>query len=125
PDKATIEVPSSVAGTVKDVRVKQGDRIKVGQVVLTLDDGAGAAAKAPKEGKGKTEPAGQPKPQPAAAASEGGISQEAPGAAGGVTDTESGGGAQKGAAERSRGTMDTPPDERFADHSQGSAARAD
>ena len=29
-----------VAGTVKDVRVKQGERVKVGQVVLTLDDGA-------------------------------------------------------------------------------------
>ena len=25
-DKATIEVPSSVAGTVKDVRVKQGEQ---------------------------------------------------------------------------------------------------
>src|SRR5919112_1318948 len=40
-DKATIEVPTSVAGTVKDVRVKQGERIKVGQVVLTLDSGGG------------------------------------------------------------------------------------
>ena len=29
-DKATIEVPSTVAGTVKDVRVKQGERVKVG-----------------------------------------------------------------------------------------------
>ena len=42
-DKATIEVPSSVAGTVQDVRVKQGERIKVGQVVLTVEDGAAAA----------------------------------------------------------------------------------
>lgn len=44
-DKATIEVPSSVGGTIKDIKVKQGDRIKVGQVVLTVEDGAGAAAK--------------------------------------------------------------------------------
>jgi len=36
-DKATIEVPTSVAGTVKDVRVKPGERVKVGQVVLTVD----------------------------------------------------------------------------------------
>ncbi len=43
-DKATIEVPSSVAGTVKDVRVKQGEKIKVGQVVLTVEDGAGGKA---------------------------------------------------------------------------------
>ncbi len=43
-DKATIEVPSSVAGTVIEVRITQGDRIKVGQVVLTVEDGAGAPA---------------------------------------------------------------------------------
>ena len=41
-DKATIEVPSSVAGTVGEVRVKPGDKVKVGQVVLTVDDGAAA-----------------------------------------------------------------------------------
>jgi pyruvate/2-oxoglutarate dehydrogenase complex dihydrolipoamide acyltransferase (E2) component len=38
-DKATIEVPSGVAGTVGEVLVKERDRIKVGQVVLTLSDG--------------------------------------------------------------------------------------
>ena len=36
-DKATIEVPSSVAGVVKEIRVKKGDKIKVGAVVLTVD----------------------------------------------------------------------------------------
>ena len=36
-DKATIEVPSSVAGTVSSVLVKAGDKAQVGQVVLTLD----------------------------------------------------------------------------------------
>src|SRR5262245_13001724 len=39
-DKATIEVPSSVAGVVKDIKVKQGDKVSVGAVVLTVDDGA-------------------------------------------------------------------------------------
>ena len=39
-DKATIEVPSTVAGTVKEIRVKKGDKIKVGAVVLTVDEGA-------------------------------------------------------------------------------------
>ena len=43
-DKATIEVPSTVAGTVKEVRVKQGDKIKVGAVVFTVDDAASTAA---------------------------------------------------------------------------------
>ena len=45
-DKATIEVPSSVSGVVKEVRIKQGERIKVGQVVLTLDNGAAPAKEA-------------------------------------------------------------------------------
>ncbi|HEU5401843.1 MAG TPA: dihydrolipoyllysine-residue acetyltransferase [Terriglobales bacterium] len=39
-DKAVVEVPSSVTGTVKDVLVKQGEKIKVGQVVFTVENGA-------------------------------------------------------------------------------------
>ncbi len=50
-DKATIEVPSSVAGVVKDIKVKAGDTVKVGAVVLTVEEasgnGAGAAAAKP------------------------------------------------------------------------------
>ena len=34
-DKATIEVPSSVAGTVKEIKVKAGDKVKVGQAILS------------------------------------------------------------------------------------------
>ena len=40
-DKAVVEVPSNVTGTVKDVLVKQGEKIKVGQVVFTVENGAG------------------------------------------------------------------------------------
>ena len=40
-DKATIEVPSPVAGRVQDVRVKEGDRIKVGDLVLVVDEAEG------------------------------------------------------------------------------------
>ena len=43
-DKATIEVPSSVAGVVKEIRVKQGQKVKVGEVVLTVDEAASASA---------------------------------------------------------------------------------
>ncbi len=39
-DKAVVEVPSSVSGVVKDVRVKEGDKLKVGQVIFTLEGGA-------------------------------------------------------------------------------------
>ena len=65
-DKATVEVPSSVAGVVKDIKVKAGDKVKVGAVILTVDDastpvgtgnGAGAAA-APKP-ETKAEPKSQ------------------------------------------------------------------
>jgi pyruvate dehydrogenase E2 component (dihydrolipoamide acetyltransferase) len=42
-DKATIEVPTSVAGTVSEVKVKPGEKISVGQVVLVIDGAKGAA----------------------------------------------------------------------------------
>src|SRR5688572_15852108 len=52
-DKAAIEVPSTVAGTVKEVRVKKGDKVKVGAVVLTVEEGAasgnGASGKKARE----------------------------------------------------------------------------
>jgi pyruvate dehydrogenase E2 component (dihydrolipoamide acetyltransferase) len=37
-DKATIEVPSSVAGTITAIKVKAGDKVKVGQAILSLAD---------------------------------------------------------------------------------------
>ena len=44
-DKAVVEVPSSVTGTVKEIRVKEGQKIKVGQVIFTVENGVGAKAK--------------------------------------------------------------------------------
>ncbi|MGC2473963.1 MAG: biotin/lipoyl-containing protein, partial [Candidatus Sulfotelmatobacter sp.] len=41
-DKAVVEVPSSVSGVVKEVRVKEGEKIKVGQVIFTLEGGTSA-----------------------------------------------------------------------------------
>src|SRR5438477_9265657 len=46
-DKATIEVPSTVAGKIKEIKVKAGDKVKVGQAILSVDDGAAAAAPPP------------------------------------------------------------------------------
>src|SRR5215831_4698885 len=62
-DKAVVEVPSSVSGTVKDVLVKQGEKVKVGQVVFTVENGAkgGRAPSAP-----KTEAPPNPTPETAA-----------------------------------------------------------
>lgn len=60
-DKATIEVPSTVAGKVAELKVKAGDKVKVGQVVLIVENGAGSAAQA------QAAPAAQSAPkQPAA-----------------------------------------------------------
>jgi pyruvate dehydrogenase E2 component (dihydrolipoamide acetyltransferase) len=52
-DKATIEVPSSVGGVVKDIRVKQGDKVQVGDTILSVEEsGAGAAKPAASEARG-------------------------------------------------------------------------
>ena len=53
-DKAVVEVPSSVSGTVQEIRVKEGDKIKVGQVIFTVD---GAEARASAESSGRAVPA--------------------------------------------------------------------
>ena len=36
-DKASMEIPSSSAGVVKEIRVKLGDKVKQGAVVLSLE----------------------------------------------------------------------------------------
>ncbi|MDY0742862.1 dihydrolipoyl dehydrogenase [Paucibacter sp. R3-3] len=46
-DKASMEIPSSAAGVVKEVSVKVGDKVKQGSVVLTLEASGEAAAAAP------------------------------------------------------------------------------
>jgi pyruvate dehydrogenase E2 component (dihydrolipoamide acetyltransferase) len=60
-DKATIEVPSSSSGVVKEIKVKAGEKVKVGQTIFTVDEnGAGAAAKT--EGAVATKPTGDAEP---------------------------------------------------------------
>ena len=57
-DKATIEVPSSADGVVKEVKVKPGEKVKVGQTIFIVDEnGAGASAAAPAEGAVAPKPA--------------------------------------------------------------------
>ena len=47
-DKASMEIPSSAAGVVKDLKVKLGDKVSEGSLVLLLEaSGAAAAAPAP------------------------------------------------------------------------------
>src|SRR6185503_7493735 len=46
-DKASMEIPSSSAGVVKEMKVKVGDKVSEGSLVLVLDGEGGAAAPTP------------------------------------------------------------------------------
>ncbi len=46
-DKATMEIPSPVAGVVKELKIKVGDKVAKGSLILILDEGAGSASVAP------------------------------------------------------------------------------
>ncbi len=47
-DKASMEIPSSAAGVVKEVKVKLGDKVKQGSIVLSLETADSGAVSAPK-----------------------------------------------------------------------------
>jgi dihydrolipoamide dehydrogenase len=63
-DKATIDVPSPAAGVVKEVKVKEGDKVSQGTILLVLDEAGGAktgqaAEKAGEKPKDEEKPAGK------------------------------------------------------------------
>ena len=62
-DKATMDVPAPAAGVVKDLRVKVGDKVSQGTLILTLEAAAAAAPAKP-----ATPPAAPAAPKPTAAA---------------------------------------------------------
>ncbi|MES2283914.1 MAG: dihydrolipoyllysine-residue acetyltransferase [Pseudomonadota bacterium] len=64
-DKASMEIPSSQAGVVKEIKVKLGDKVKQGSVVVSLEAEGGAPAAAP---AAASAPAAAAAPAPAAAA---------------------------------------------------------
>ena len=71
-DKATMDVPSPAAGVVREVRLKVGDKVSEGAVVLVLAAAAAAAAPSPQPspagGRGSTVgavDASSPQPSPA------------------------------------------------------------
>lgn len=43
-DKATMDVPSPAAGVVKDIKVKVGDAVSQGSLIVVLEASGGAAA---------------------------------------------------------------------------------
>lgn len=46
-DKASMEIPSSAAGVLKELKVKVGDTVNIGDLIAVLEGAAGAAAPAP------------------------------------------------------------------------------
>ncbi|MCC6869337.1 MAG: dihydrolipoyllysine-residue acetyltransferase [Burkholderiales bacterium] len=69
-DKATMDVPAPAAGVVKEVKLKPGDKVSEGSLVLLLEaaEGAAAAPATPAPAPAATPAAPAPAPQPAAAA---------------------------------------------------------
>src|SRR5262245_20608755 len=87
-DKATMEVPSSVGGVVKEIRVKVDSTVSEGDVVALIEAsdsstakaapsplpraGEAGAQRASGEGKSETPPQERPSPQPSPASGRGG-----------------------------------------------------
>ncbi|MDZ7705317.1 MAG: biotin/lipoyl-containing protein [Trueperaceae bacterium] len=69
-DKATLEVPASVAGRISKVLKKEGDTAEVGEVIAHISE-EGDAEAAPAEAK-------QPEPEPEAKQPESGAKQPEP-----------------------------------------------
>ena len=46
-DKATMDVPSSVAGTIREIRVAVGDKVSAGALVALIETGSAVAATTP------------------------------------------------------------------------------
>jgi len=66
-DKASMEIPCSHAGVVKEIKVKLGDKVKQGSVVVVLDVAGAAAAPAPAAAPASAPAAPAAAPAPASA----------------------------------------------------------
>jgi pyruvate dehydrogenase E2 component (dihydrolipoyllysine-residue acetyltransferase) len=68
-DKATMEVPAPLSGTVREIKVKTGDKVSEGAIILVLatsDASATAGSAAPAPAPASTGPAAAPVAQPGA-----------------------------------------------------------
>jgi len=66
-DKATMDIPSPVAGTVAEVRIKPGDTVSQGDLILVMAEAANAGAGAPKPTVTDTTRSGAPASAPGGA----------------------------------------------------------
>ncbi|MGZ8335012.1 MAG: biotin/lipoyl-containing protein, partial [Allosphingosinicella sp.] len=65
-DKASMDVPSPIAGVVKELKVKVGDRVSEGSLILTLEVAEGEAAAESEKPAPKAEAGKAPQPERAA-----------------------------------------------------------
>lgn len=56
-DKATMEIPSTDTGVVKEIKIKVGDKVATGSVLMTVDAAGGAEKPAAKTAPVETKPA--------------------------------------------------------------------
>ncbi|TAL77141.1 MAG: dihydrolipoyllysine-residue acetyltransferase [Burkholderiaceae bacterium] len=61
-DKASMEIPASQGGVVKALKVKVGDKVKQGSVILEVDAGAASAAQQPEQAPAAKPATGEAKP---------------------------------------------------------------
>ncbi|KLD62744.1 dihydrolipoyl dehydrogenase [Dyella japonica] len=100
-DKATMEIPSSAAGVIKELKVKVGDEVSEGALIAVLEAAEGSTSPSPQRGEGRGEgsaspqsPAGnvpastRPSPQPSPQGGEGAKAPQAAGASGRTPDIE-------------------------------------
>ncbi|MGQ0727416.1 dihydrolipoyllysine-residue acetyltransferase [Acidovorax sp.] len=67
-DKASMEIPSSHAGVVKELKIALGDKVKQGSVIAVVESADAGAAAAPAPAAAAPAPVAAPAPAPAAAA---------------------------------------------------------
>jgi len=67
-DKASMEIPSSAAGVLKELKVKVGDTVNIGDLIAVLEGAAGSAAPAPAPAAAAAAPATATASAPAPAA---------------------------------------------------------
>ena len=95
-DKATMEIPASASGVIKEMKLKVGDEVSEGAVIAILEvAGEASPSPSPLRGEGSTSPAtppsaasASPSPQPSPQKGEGAKAPQAAGATGRKADIE-------------------------------------
>ncbi|WP_175748252.1 dihydrolipoyllysine-residue acetyltransferase [Burkholderia ambifaria] len=87
-DKATMDVPSPAGGTVKEVKVKVGDSVSEGSLIILLEGGAAAQVNGAAAPAAASAPAPAAAPAPAPAAPAAAAPAAAPAASGGTLEVK-------------------------------------